>query len=865
MYESHKNITINQIIEILEKQGIINIGDSNSETGEVKTQPDGYVFQIKEKVNDWEVTYIGTGDITPVEIVIILTQSTKGITNEVIITMTAKAESGITSYTLPKGTPQSVESGTKEITQTVTVTENGTYVFTVVNGNGQEVTKSIKIDNILKDVIQMSASPSEYTYDNVVVTITWPERSNQAIKQVKIGEGVWQTVTGTTTQITLTQNTTVEAKVQNSVADIVSNTLIVANKLQSGVIPISTEEQLLKIGTGEVVEIDGKSYAFGTSNTYELKNDFEFIGDYRETASRIKENVIPIKGNGYKIIVTTAEGVKEYYTANSKYYIATNKYGYVLDGLQAYYDGIDNTGTGVHSTTATVWKDLSGNGRDGVLTNFGMNAISGWGKDNLSFDGVNDWVNCGELNSDYMTIDVLYLRKSEANVSASIVGNWQNGGAGICTVYQELSVKGFKNGVYHESRVALPDKYSMQTVTMVSDEYSLANYINGEKKTTSEAKGNIQSPENETVMGIGGNPYATDISIDNGDIDVFSVRIYDRALTEEEVEINSKSDERRYKNQKIIPVYTAEQVEKIGSGESVYVEAESKTYNYASGAMYEYKNDIEITTNYIDIIEKLNKGEIFIKLNEKVLKNGEKYYTSNSKYSIAVNKYGYVTENLELLLDGIDNTGNGHSNTTETWKDLSGNNRDGTLKNTIATSAWVENGMKFDGEDDYVLIAQMNYDNITIEAVLSQNEIDDVDRTIIGNQDAGGYFLYKGGNNRIGINCYIEEENAYVNVPWNSFTVTKLAVNTKYSTSSTFSGKRITQRVMSRYEFKDVEGTIKSPLNNTYTVLGANPTGTNIDESGLKGTIYSARIYSRALTEEEQSVNYLADIERYGL
>ena len=37
---------------------------------------------------------------------------------------------------------------------------------------------------------------------------------------------------------------------------------------------------------------------------------------------------------------------------------------YVQDGLIAMWDGIENAGLGVHDPSATVWKDLSGNGYD---------------------------------------------------------------------------------------------------------------------------------------------------------------------------------------------------------------------------------------------------------------------------------------------------------------------------------------------------------------------------------------------------------------------------------------------------------------------------------------------------------------------
>ena len=192
-------------------------------------------------------------------------------------------------------------------------------------------------------------------------------------------------------------------------------------------IPVYTEEQLQKMGTGEDVIINGRIYNFGTGKTYVLQNNIEYAGTYENIGNLIKNKEIYIEGQNKIIKVINEEGIDEYYTEESKYYIATNKYGYVLNGLELYYDGIDNTGTGEHSLTTTTWKDLSGNGRDGELKEFGMNAISGWGNNYLSFDGVNDWVNCGELNSEDMTLDATYLLKSDISGYIAILGNWQNG------------------------------------------------------------------------------------------------------------------------------------------------------------------------------------------------------------------------------------------------------------------------------------------------------------------------------------------------------------------------------------------------------------------------------------------------------
>ena len=69
-------------------------------------------------------------------------------------------------------------------------------------------------------------------------------------------------------------------------------------------IPISTEEQLLKIGTGEEVSINGKVYKFETGKIYALQNDIECTGNYENVANLIKNEEIEFMGQGHQIVVT---------------------------------------------------------------------------------------------------------------------------------------------------------------------------------------------------------------------------------------------------------------------------------------------------------------------------------------------------------------------------------------------------------------------------------------------------------------------------------------------------------------------------------------------------------------------------------
>lgn len=93
---------------------------------------------------------------------------------------------------------------------------------------------------------------------------------------------------------------------------------------------------------------------------------------------------------------------------------------YIKDGMQVWYDGINNTGSG-HSSTTTTWKDLSGNGRDGKMTDVTM------GSNYAEFNGTSSWVNMGEINSDYITMEAVFSSKVVTTSEYStIMGNYHN-------------------------------------------------------------------------------------------------------------------------------------------------------------------------------------------------------------------------------------------------------------------------------------------------------------------------------------------------------------------------------------------------------------------------------------------------------
>ena len=85
---------------------------------------------------------------------------------------------------------------------------------------------------------------------------------------------------------------------------------------EDGIIPIYIEEQLLAIGTGEKLNINGKIYTFSNDAVYMLKNDIDIVEESEEETYEPPQDVT-IDGSNYVVTVTDfEEQVKKYKSQN---------------------------------------------------------------------------------------------------------------------------------------------------------------------------------------------------------------------------------------------------------------------------------------------------------------------------------------------------------------------------------------------------------------------------------------------------------------------------------------------------------------------------------------------------------------------
>lgn len=167
------------------------------------------------------------------------------------------------------------------------------------------------------------------------------------------------------------------------------------------------------------------------------KDDSQLVGTAKtkaEAESELGDTNITLQGYNYKTItpdqfkdlgITNVSDtyLVDYYTGEvfnitkkttstgEALYVYSKKAEYVSDGLILHYDGIDNTGNG-HDSTATIWKDLSGNGNDG-------NIYGGvWNESNIQLNGSGNYIQpkLNKLEGDY-TIEILANTISLVNSS----------------------------------------------------------------------------------------------------------------------------------------------------------------------------------------------------------------------------------------------------------------------------------------------------------------------------------------------------------------------------------------------------------------------------------------------------------------
>ena len=274
---------------------------------------------------------------------------------------------------------------------------------------------------------------------------------------------------------------------------------------------------------------------------------------------------------------------------------------YVQDGLVCWYDGIYNTVSG-HDKNATVWQDLTGNNNNGTLKNINNTDDSGWTSNSLILDGIDDWVQMTQIpaSEDGITVEIVakVLDVSEGS-QENYICNYESGGIGITQNLGKIRESAYIEkyvGFYDEKNIKISQIYSMSTGVDKKNE-TMYSSINNNKQI-SIFGGQYSEPQNNTVFVIGTNPNGNQSDLPTGEkmpnIEVYSIRIYNRSLTADEISKNYEEDKRRFQIEDIKDNPSASELGYVSNGLMCLYDGE---YNSEFGKSKKTKTWYDLSKN----------------------------------------------------------------------------------------------------------------------------------------------------------------------------------------------------------------------------------------------------------------------------
>lgn len=285
------------------------------------------------------------------------------------------------------------------------------------------------------------------------------------------------------------------------------------NKLEDNKWKMSVQN----IVTSNDIDIDNVAYKISNDTNWKITNNLEF----EVTSPGLYDVKLTDKAGNSTII-------KEYI--------------YVDNGLILYLDGENNVGSNSHSEIANTWYDLSGNKNNGTIRG------ATWKENSLYFDGTDDYVSPSKMNYSNISMEAVVSYGEISSGEMSIIGNLENGGYGLLKS-SSSTTNGFQVNIDGADSVA----QSTQNIQTDKRYYLSGNYDgntinlfeNAQKYSTTKT-GTITTTQNDTVMMIGANPSGSNSDGAYFKGNIYCVRVYNRALTDEEIQINYSIDKYRF-------------------------------------------------------------------------------------------------------------------------------------------------------------------------------------------------------------------------------------------------------------------------------------------------------------------------------
>ncbi|MCI9016277.1 MAG: LamG domain-containing protein [Clostridia bacterium] len=322
-----------------------------------------------------------------------------------------------------------------------------------------------------------------------------------------------------------------------------------------------TDIQSYGVNNIEYVEKNNKSPNFNVE-LQKLPNSWKFRIVDISYNSNVKQGTVSYKlhnqtnwiiEEGYEFEVRTAGLYDIKFTDKAGNSKVLHKYIYVQEGIILNLDGEGNTRNG-HIMNSNIWEDLSGNNNDIILNNFNHTVDSGWIGKGLKFDGQDDFGICQTLkNSDNMTIEVVFKSESISN-TRGIVG-WISSkeveprlGMYIQNnkLYKYSLNDNLINGAYVQNELN-QSELLVATLTTNLNNKEFTHFKNGKQIGKIDNVNTISNTSN-LYFAIG------DYADSNGNYtgqnsfkgEIYQIRIYNRVLTQEEINKNYEIDQFRF-------------------------------------------------------------------------------------------------------------------------------------------------------------------------------------------------------------------------------------------------------------------------------------------------------------------------------
>lgn len=241
-------------------------------------------------------------------------------------------------------------------------------------------------------------------------------------------------------------------------------------------------------------------------------------------------------------VTKTNNELKYEYMPNDNYSLSK----YTTEGLLSLYDGYKKP---ITTNGTSYLKNLSTTSDETMAQLRGFD--DGWNKNYLSFDGVDDNIEIGYGNQEFLTgITFEIVLRINENKTQEIFGNWEGPGGGLGynssgEVYFNLFLVS-KNDYGIVKTTISPNTW--YTITGTYDGNTMNIYVNGELRNSIVINDTIKT--SPVSIAIGGNPTVDssgNYKVTNpGNIDMKRAALYSRALTDKEVSNNHQLDKERY-------------------------------------------------------------------------------------------------------------------------------------------------------------------------------------------------------------------------------------------------------------------------------------------------------------------------------